>query len=73
MPVDEIPNPGQGALAADGNGDGDGGGGGGGGGCSNSNSHNRAQVSLQDITSVINQLARTLPAVEGGSSEAPPR
>ncbi len=63
MPVDQIPNPGErDALEANGGN----GGNGGGGGSSNSNSHNSAQVSLPDIRAIVSQLARTLPAIEGG-------
>ena len=59
MAVEEVPNP----KAANGNG---GDGGGGGGGSSNSNSHNRTALSAEEMRSVINQLASTLPAVERG-------
>jgi hypothetical protein len=73
MPVENIPNPAErGEAAANGgNGDNGGGGGGGGGGCSNSNSHNRTQVVLQDIRAAIDQLARTLPRAEGGTTPTP--
>jgi len=65
--VEQIPNPEErAAVAADG-GNG-GGGGGGGGGSSNSNSHNRAQVELGNIREAIDQLARTLPSIEGGAT-----
>jgi hypothetical protein len=65
MPVEQIPNPGE-RDALEANGGNGGGGGGGGGGSSNSNSHNSAQVSLPDIRAIVSQLARTLPAIEGG-------
>jgi hypothetical protein len=69
VPVEDVPNPSaRQPLEANGDGNGGGGGGGGGGGSSNSNSHNRAQLALQDIRAIVNQLARTLPAgpTEGG-------
>jgi hypothetical protein len=69
VPVERIPNPAErGEVAANGD---NGGGGGGGGGCSNSNSHNKSQVVLQDIREAIDQLARTLPSIEGGTTPTP--
>ncbi len=64
MPVEEVPNP-QSTSAVGANG-GNGDGGGGGGGSSNSNSHNRTALTAEEMRSVINELARTLPEVEPG-------
>jgi hypothetical protein len=65
VPVEQVPNPEE-RDVLEANGDGNGGGGGG-GGSSNSNSHNRTQIALPDIRDMINQLARTLPSIEGGT------
>jgi len=64
MPVEEVPNP----QAEEANGNG---GGGGGGGSSNSNSHNRTALTAAEMRSVINQLARTLPAAGEGGQASP--
>jgi hypothetical protein len=68
VPVEQIPNP---AARGEADANGGNGGDGGGGGSSNSNSHNRTQVVLQDIREAIDQLAKTLPSTEGGTTPTP--